>query len=253
MSILTFYNLGQSFGAVDIFGGLSGSIAHGGKVGLVGPNGIGKTTLLRVLAGLARPGSGGVHLASGTRVGYLRQEAMRAFANQDNTVYEEMLTVFADLRQQAEQLRQMEVAMSNGEFSAPLLDRYGAVQEAFELAGGYDYKVRIQQVLDGLGFGREQWHMPLAHCSGGQKTRALLARLLLEEPDLLILDEPTNHLDVEAIEWLENRLRAWEGAMLVVSHDRYFLDKVVNTIWEMSRNGIEAYRGNYSAYLLQRE
>ena len=197
MSILTFNNLGQSFGAADIFSGLSGTIAHGGKVGLVGPNGIGKTTLLRLLAGLAPPASGGIHLAPGTRVGYLRQEAMRAFAHQNNTVYEEMLTVFAPLQKQAQQLRQMETAMSSGNFSAELLDRYGALQEAFELAGGYDYEVRIRQTLDGLGFDREQWPMPLAHCSGGQKTRALLARLLLEEPDLLVLDEPTNHLDVE--------------------------------------------------------
>ena len=253
MSILSFSYLAQSFGAVELFSGLNASLPNDGKVGLVGPNGIGKTTLLRLLAGLEPPKQGNVHLAKGARVGYLRQEAVTAFADHDNTVFEEMLSVFAHLEKMAVQLRQMEKAMSAGEHSKELLDHYGAVQEAYEQAGGYDYDVRIKQVLTGLGFGPQQWAMPLAHCSGGQKTRALLARLLLEQPDLLILDEPTNHLDVTAIEWLEGMLRSWSGALLIVSHDRYFLDKVVNAIWEMGRNGLETYRGNYSAYLRQRE
>ena len=127
------------------------------------------------------------------------------------------------------------------------------VQERFERSGGYDYDLLIRQVLQGLGFGEESWQLPLSHLSGGQKTRVLLARLLLERPDLLILDEPTNHLDVEAIEWLESALKNWDGAVLLVSHDRYFLDRVVDSIWEMSRQGIEVYRGNYSSYVQQRE
>ncbi len=253
MSILTFNNLGQSFGAVDIFVGLSGSLPNDGKVGLVGANGIGKTTFLRLLAGVDMPIQGGIHITKGIRVGYLRQEAVAAFADSENTIFEEMLTVFAHLEKLENQLRQMEKAMSAGDFSDDLLQRYGTIQEIYEQAGGYDYDVRIRQTLTGLGFGADLWTMPLAHCSGGQKTRALLARLLLEQPDLLILDEPTNHLDVMAIEWLETVLRNWSGALLIVSHDRYFLDKVVNRIWEMSRNGIESYRGNYSAYLRQRE
>ncbi len=253
MSILTFHHLTQSFGAVDIFAGLSASIAHQARIGLVGANGIGKTTLLRILAGQARPMGGNVHVSRGVRLGYLRQEAESAFAALDNTVYQEMLAVFAGIQEQAAQLRQMEDRMSQGDFSAELLDSYGCLLEGFELAGGYDYELRIQQTLTGLGFAAADWHLPLRHCSGGQKTRALLARLLLEEPDLLILDEPTNHLDVSAIEWLENTLRTWTGAMLIASHDRYFLDEVVNTVWEMSRNGLEAYRGNYTAYLQQRE
>jgi ATP-binding cassette subfamily F protein 3 len=252
MSLLSFSYLGQTFGAVDIFAGLTAALPSDGKVGLVGPNGIGKTTLLRILAGLEQPKYGSVHLARNTRVGYLRQEAVAAFADRENTVFEEMLSVFAHLEKMAVQLRQMENRMSEGDYSAELLDRYGAVQEAYEGAGGYDYDVRIKQVLTGLGFGPKQWAMPLAHCSGGQKTRALLARLLLEEPDLLILDEPTNHLDVAAIEWLERMLRQWSGALLIVSHDRYFLDKVITSIWEMGRNGLESYRGNYSAYVRQR-
>jgi ATP-binding cassette subfamily F protein 3 len=253
MSILSFQNLSQSYADVDIFTGLDASIPHNARISLVGPNGIGKTTLLRILAGESPPSAGSVHRKKGIRIGYSQQEAMRAFSNQGNTVYAEMLTVFAGLKRQEGQLRQMEASMSQGDYSQSLLEQYGEAQEAFELAGGYDYEVRIQQVLDGLGLKRHHWHMPLSHCSGGQKTRALLARLLLEKPDLLILDEPTNHLDMVAVEWLENRLRTWEGAILIVSHDRYFLDKAASHIWEMSRNGIEEYQGNYTAYLQQRQ
>ncbi|MCL5275684.1 MAG: ABC-F family ATP-binding cassette domain-containing protein [Chloroflexi bacterium] len=250
---MTITNVGQSFGAFDVFQGISASIPNDGKIGLVGPNGIGKTTLLLIMAGLAQPTSGNVHLAKGRRLGYLRQEAVEAFAERENTVYQEMLTVFAGLQEQQNQMHRMEEAMAGGDASEELLNRYSELQEAFVHAGGYDYDLRIKQTLDGLGFKQLDWDMPLNHLSGGQKTRALLARLLLEGPDLLIMDEPTNHLDIEAVEWLETTLRAREGAFLVVSHDRYFLDRTVNTIWEMSRSGIEVYRGNYSAYLMQRQ
>ena len=162
---------------------------------------------------------------------------MEAFADRDNTVYAEMLTVFADLQAQQERLHELEAEMAAGDHAEELLEEYGQLQEAFEHAGGYDYEMRIQQTLEGLGLGKKHWDMPLNHLSGGQKTRALLARLLLEKPDLLMLDEPTNHLDIEAVEWLEHTLREWEGAVLIVSHDRYFLDNTVNTIWEMSRSG----------------
>jgi ATP-binding cassette subfamily F protein 3 len=253
MSILSAANLGQYFGTYDVFHGISASVPNDAKIGLVGPNGVGKTTLLRILAGIDTPTSGSVHRAKGTRLGYLRQEAVDAFAERDNTVYGEMLTVFAALRAQAVQLQEMEARMAGGDMTEALFEEYGAVQEAFEHAGGYEYEIRIAQVLEGLGFTAAEWDMPLGHLSGGQKTRALLARLLLETPDLLILDEPTNHLDVQAIEWLERALRAWKGALLVVSHDRYFLDNVVDHIWEMSRTGIEVYRGNYSAYVQHRQ
>ncbi|RMH00574.1 MAG: ABC transporter ATP-binding protein [Chloroflexi bacterium] len=252
MALLTASYLSQSFGATDIFSGISLSIPKDGKIGLVGPNGVGKTTLLLILAGLSAPAAGTVQLVRGCRIGYLPQESSQAFANNEHTVYEEMLAVFADLRQEEARLRAVEAQMAEGVFSEELLAQYSRMQEAFELAGGYTYEVRIRQVLTGLGFSEEDWQLPLVHLSGGQKTRVLLARLLLEQPDLLILDEPTNHLDVEAIEWLEGALRMWPGAVLVVSHDRYFLDRVVNTIWEMSGTGLQVYRGNYTAYLEQR-
>ncbi|HEY9076572.1 MAG TPA: ABC-F family ATP-binding cassette domain-containing protein [Anaerolineaceae bacterium] len=253
MSILAADSLGLSFGAFDLFKGISVSIANDSKIGLIGPNGIGKTSLLLILAGINQPTTGRVTIARGKKLGYLRQEAVEAFADRDNTVYAEMLTVFSGLQEQENFLRALEDQMAAGETSSALLDAYGKAQEAYEQAGGYDYDVRIQQTLEGLGLGKKHWHTPLNHLSGGQKTRALLARLLLEKPDLLMLDEPTNHLDVDAIEWLERTLRDWQGAVLIVSHDRYFLDNTTNMIWEMSSTGIETFTGNYSAYLLQRQ
>jgi len=253
MSVVRFEELGKSFGALDLFTGLSAEVPRGGRIGLVGPNGVGKTTMLRILVGHELPSTGTVVHAKGTRIGYLEQEAAQAFAALDHSVFEEMLLVFKDLRAREADLRHMEAQMAEGDSSEELLERDGAAQEAFAHAGGYQYELRIAQVLSGLGFTEEQQAMPLNYCSGGQKTRALLARLLLDEPDLLVLDEPTNHLDIEAVAWLETTLQRWRGALLIVSHDRYFLDQVVTTIWEMGRRGLEIYRGNYSAYLAQRE
>ena len=253
MSILTTENLGLSFGDFDLFWGISVQVANKSKIGLIGSNGVGKTSLLLILAGLNQPTSGKVHLARGRRIGYLPQEAMDAFEDPQQTIYAEMLTVFSQVQAQQARLSQLEAAMSAGNYTVALLEEYGDLQEAFERAGGYDYELRIQQTLDGLGLGKQSWSMPISHLSGGQKTRALLARLLLQKPDLLMLDEPTNHLDLEAVEWLERKLSEWEGAVILVSHDRYFLDNLAGTIWEMTPSGIEVYSGNYSAYLLQRQ
>ena len=250
---MKFQNIGKAFGAVDLFTGLSADVPRGARIGLVGPNGIGKTTLLRILIRQQLPTAGDVFVSKGTRIGYLEQEAADGFTGLKQTVFEEMLNVFGELRTREAALRRMETEMAEGATSEALLARYGTAQEAFAHDGGYDYELQIQQVLSGLGFLDEQQHMLVAHCSGGQKTRALLARLLLEKPDLLVLDEPTNHLDIEAVAWLESVLQRWEGALIVVSHDRYFLDQIVTVVWEMSRRGIETYRGNYSAYLMQRE
>jgi ATP-binding cassette, subfamily F, member 3 len=253
MSILTAHNLSSSFGAFDVFRGISLTVPNHAKIGLIGPNGIGKTSLLLILAGINQPTTGTVHIARGRRFGYLRQEAVEAFANRSNTVYTEMLAVFSELQAQQERLHNLEARMASGDYTETLLDEYGELQEAFERAGGYDYELRINQTLQGLGLGKEHWDLPLNHLSGGQKTRALLARLLLEKPDLLMLDEPTNHLDLEAVEWLECTLNDWDGAVIIVAHDRYFLDNTVSAIWEMSRTSIEVYSGSYSAYLLQRQ
>lgn len=253
MSIVNLSGLGLSFGAFDVFKNVTASVPNDGKIGLIGPNGIGKTSLLLILAGLSTPSTGSVHLARGKRLGYLRQEAVEAFADRANTVWAEMLSVFEALHALEAELRALEARMAAGDHAPEILAEYGEKQAAFEHAGGYDYEVRIKQTLEGLGFDKTLHATPIRQLSGGQKTRALLARLLLEQPDLLILDEPTNHLDTEAVEWLENTLHEWPGALLVVSHDRYFLDNVVNTIWEMSRVGVEVYRGNYSVYLTQRE
>jgi ATP-binding cassette, subfamily F, member 3 len=253
MSILTAENLGVSFGAFDLFRGISVTVANDGKIGLIGPNGVGKTSLLLLLAGINQPSEGKVYLARGKRIGYLRQEAIETFADRSNTVYEEMQSVFASLHEQQARLHELEEQMAAGDFSEEKMAEYGRRQEAFTHAGGYEVDVRIQQTLEGLGLSKQHWQMPLSHLSGGQKTRALLARLLLEKPDLLMLDEPTNHLDIEAVEWLEHALGEWEGAVLIVSHDRFFMDNTVNTIWEMTPSGIETYSGGYSSFLLQRE
>jgi len=253
MSVVRFQSVSKAYGALDLFSGLSADVPRGARIGLVGPNGIGKTTLLRILVGQELATSGRVITAKTTRIGYLEQEAADGFAERSHTVYDEMLEVFAELREREAVLRRLEAQMAEGDSSEDLFSRYGRAQEAFAHDGGYEYELRIQQVLSGLGFQREEQHMPLAHCSGGETTRALLARLLLDKPDLLVLDEPTNHLDIEAVAWLESTLQKWDGAVIIVSHDRYFLDQVVNVIWEMSARGLETYRGNYSAYLTQRE
>jgi ATP-binding cassette subfamily F protein 3 len=255
MSLITATNLGKSFGAFDLFLGISLNIPPRARLAIVGPNGIGKTTLLRILIGEDPPSQGQVVRARGVQVGYLPQEA--TFVDSENSLWEECLAAFEDVRTMEVELAELESQMSrpglDDETIKFTIERYGKVQARFDHRGGYTYTNQIEQVLTGLGFSSEEFHYPLAHLSGGQRTRALLARLLLTGPDLLVLDEPTNHLDIQAVEWLEGYLSQWEGALLIVSHDRYFMDRVANTIFEMSRNGMETYRGNYSAYLVQRQ
>jgi len=249
VSLLTGSQLAKSYGPDDIFAGVDVAMPHAARVGLVGPNGAGKTTLLRIMAGLEDPTRGGVQRARGLRLGYLPQEAA---LYSEGDLWEEMLSAFTDLRAREAELARLEAAMADPAQSEDVLERYGALQHQFELDGGYTYETRIRQVLDGLNFEPIDYLRPVAQLSGGQKTRALLGRLLLESPDLLILDEPTNHLDIHAVEWLEGWLTAWGGAVLIVSHDRYFLDQVVTTIWELAYGRLAEYRGNYSAYLRQR-
>ncbi len=247
MALLSGSGLTMSFGPFDIFDNVNITIHKGERAAIVGANGQGKTTLLRLLIGEEKPTRGEIHLAKGTKIGFLRQEVSR-FSG-EKTLYQLADDAFADVRDMGEMLSQMEKALATDE---SLLEKYGQLQSAFDIAGGYHYTQTIDVVLTGLGFSKTQYHQPLSIFSGGEQTRAHLARLLLERPDLLLLDEPTNHLDLAAIEWLEKYLATWRGAVLIVSHDRYFLDKVVNRIFELSFSSLERYRGNYSAYLRQR-
>ena len=249
MSVVSGRQLAKYFGAQDVFADIEFDIARGDKVGLVGPNGAGKTTLLRLILGLEEPNRGSVHRARGMRIGYLPQHP--EFSSQQ-TLYQEMLDVFAELHEQQRVVLALAEELADDPENADLLARYARLEEQLELAGGYEYENNVRRVLDGLGFGVETYQWPIAVLSGGQVTRALLAKLLLEKPELLVLDEPTNYLDLAAMEWLEAYLRDWPHSLLVVSHDRYFLDEVVNRIWEMNHGTLTAYRGNYSHYLVQR-
>lgn len=248
MSLITTHNLAKSYGPDDIFDGISVEIPHKARIALIGANGAGKTTLLNLLMGADVPTEGSVAMAKGLRIGFLPQ---RPEMHGDHTIWEEQLNAFAHLRELEAELETVQAQLADADEA--LMARYGELQHAFELADGYLYETRIKTVLQGVGFRPEQYHLPLSKLSGGQKTRTLLARLLLDAPDVLILDEPTNHLDIDAVEWLESYLREFSGAVLAVSHDRYFMDSFAQTIWEMEYGVIEVYRGNYTHYLRQRE
>ncbi len=252
MPVLTFSNISKEYAGNFVFAGLSGSVEENSAIGIVGPNGIGKTTLLKLISGKEETSDGIVSKARSIGIGYLQQEAIEAFAEKENTVFEEMVAVFSHLIAMEEKLYSLEAEMGSDHSGESLLEEYGILQQKYEAAGGYEYTLQIEKTLEGLGFSSAERNMPLTHCSGGQKTRALLGRLLLEEPDLLILDEPTNHLDTQAVDWLEGVLLRWNKAIVIVSHDRHFLDSTAKEIWEMNSLGIERYKGNYSAYTMQR-
>ncbi len=250
MSLITATGLGKSYGSADIFSGIDLAIPPYGRIAIVGPNGIGKTTLIRILVGVEELSEGHIRRVKSLKIGYLPQEA--SLPN-EGLLWQECLAALSDLRAREAELVRLEAEMADPALAEEALARYGPLQHAFEQMGGYTYEARIRQTLTGLGFDEKDFQRPLGQLSGGQRTRALLARLLLENPDLLILDEPTNHLDIHAVEWLESYLSQWEGTALLVSHDRYFLDRGVDHIWEMCRDGLEVYRGHYSAYLEQRQ
>jgi ATP-binding cassette, subfamily F, member 3 len=243
MALIATEDLWHRYGAEVIFEKVSVGVQRGNRIGLVGLNGSGKSTLLRILAGLQEPTGGRVLRARSVRVGYLPQEPL---LESTATLFEEMLSAFERLREQEHTLHQLEQMLSCGNPSAELLQRYDELLEEFRQGGGYEYRHRIHQVLKGMGFSDE--HQPIAQLSGGQRARAALAKVLLQEPDVLLLDEPTNHLDIEALEWLEEYLSHWKGAFIIVSHDRYFLDKLVNKIWELEFGRLYEYPGNYSRY-----
>lgn len=249
MSLLTGTNLAKSFGADDIFEGISVEVPHKARIALVGPNGAGKTTLLNILLGLDTADAGVVARAKGLRMGFLPQRPELAG---NHTIWEEMLNAFTDLRRMEAKLIQLEHDLADPAKHDAVLAPYGELQHRFEELGGYTYETRIKMVLQGLSFTPEEYERPLGKLSGGQRTRALLGRLLLDAPDLLVLDEPTNHLDIQAVEWLEAFLKGFPGAVVAVSHDRYFMDMFASTVWELDFGVLEMYRGNYSHYTQQR-
>src|SRR5512137_60595 len=252
MSILTAHHISKSYGAHDVLTDVTLALAHGQRAALVGPNGAGKTTLLHILAGMDEPGGGAVHRARGQTIGFLPQHADQELS-EVTTLHDLMRSVFVNLDRLATQMRDLEQALADPDQHDAAMEKYSKIAEQFEHAGGYTFELRIEQVLSGVGFDLADLDKPVNILSGGQKTRALLARLILLDPDVLLLDEPTNHLDVSAVEWLEATLRDYHGALILVSHDRYFIDAVADTVWELQAGQIESYRGNYTDYLIQRE
>ena len=249
MSLLTANSISKSFGDLDVFSGVSLSIPQKARIGFVGENGSGKTTLLKILVGIDDCDTGTVSRSKDLTIGYLPQQIEIA---SQKTPYESCLESFSELIRTQEQLNRMEEELLAHPEDQDLIANYGRLQENFENRGGYTYRSKINQILQGLGLVNGEENRPWHQLSGGQKIRAYLAKILVSEPQLLVLDEPTNHLDINSIEWLESYIRDFPGAVLMVSHDRYFLDQCVNTIWELSF-AFETYRGNYSAYLQQRE
>ncbi|MGB4213467.1 MAG: ABC-F family ATP-binding cassette domain-containing protein [Dethiobacteria bacterium] len=250
MSLLILSEIGKSFGAQEVLENISLQLQAGDKAGLIGPNGAGKSTLLQIIAGLLEPDSGTVSLARGTRVGYLPQEPGREARGTLRSRLERPFRRLLELKEKIASLEQeiASRARSGAGDLDSLLARYGDFARRFEDEGGYLIESRISTVAAGLGFSPEELNRDTAHFSGGEKTRANLAELLLRDPDLLLLDEPTNYLDFEGLAWLEKYLAVSRSTMLIVSHDRYFLDRVVSQIFALEGRRLYSYRGNYSAY-----
>jgi len=237
-------------GDLKVLSRASLSVEAGEKIGLVGRNGAGKTTLLEILAGNSEADSGSVERIGGARVGVTSQ-SLYAGERGRISVEQEIISAFEPLMRRERELKELEVRLTEDP-SSLLLERYGRLQGEFERDGGYDYRARAASTLSGLGFAPADWKRPVGSFSGGEQSRIALARLLLEEPDLVLLDEPTNHLDLKAIEWLENFVKGAKSAVLVVSHDRYFLDAVAGSILELEDGRLTRYPGNYSEYVTEK-
>ena len=237
-------------GSLKILSGATLAVESGEKIGLVGRNGAGKTTLLNVLSGNSEPDSGGVERIGEAKV-RMTPQSLYAGPRGQHSVEEEILHAFEPLMRREKDLEGLEARLSENP-SSSLMERYGRLQSEFERDGGYSYRARAASAISGLGFAPEDWKRPVGSFSGGEQSRVALARLLLEEPDLVLLDEPTNHLDLQAIEWLENFIKGAKSAVLVVSHDRYFLDSVADSIVELDNGKLTRYPGNYSKYVEQK-
>ncbi|HEV3469274.1 MAG TPA: ABC-F family ATP-binding cassette domain-containing protein [Pyrinomonadaceae bacterium] len=241
----------KSYGSQEVLRGLSVQLNPGEHVGLVGRNGAGKTTLFRLVTGEETADRGDVVRARGLRLGLLEQHVD---FEPGTTVHEAALAAFADLQRIEHEMHRLEHRMAEeGSDLGQVFERYGELQHEFERLGGFEYAAKAEAILMGLGFGRETWAEPSEILSGGQKNRLGLARLLLAEPDVLLLDEPTNHLDVSAVEWLEEFLASYKSAYVIISHDRYFLDRACTRIVEIENGRAASYNGNYSHFLVERE
>ena len=249
MGTLKVTNLAKSFGIDELFTDVSFEVARGDKVGFVGANGAGKSTLMKILMGQEEYDAGNIQWDSNDTIGYVEQTA--DFAG--GTLYEEFQHAFDDIRalgtKKAELEQRMKTEGTEGEQGAALLDDYSRVMNRFEILGGYDYESRLRRIAYGLGFTEDDFKKDVQHFSGGQKTRICLAKALMREPDFLFLDEPTNHLDIERIEWLENFLQSYHGGVLIISHDRFFLDRVATRILELEGGQVTSYEGNYTYYM----
>jgi ATP-binding cassette, subfamily F, member 3 len=249
MTLIRVQHLVKTFAGVPVLQDVSWQIEAGRNIGLIGTNGSGKSTLLNIMSGVLTADSGTVERARGLRLGYLTQEMT---VEGDCTLYEEVREAFRPLLDMQGEMAVLESRLAQQTGSAADLQRYGTLLEEFNAREGYAIAARVEATLLGLGFRPTDLHTPVQHLSGGQKNMAALARVLLQEPDLLLLDEPSNHLDITATEWLESVLRAYRGTVVVISHDRYFLDRVVDEIMELEQHRLQRYVGNYSAYVTAR-
>ena len=252
MIILQANKIERSFAGEVLFDNISLQVDERDRIALVGKNGAGKSTLLKILVGEEEPTSGEINKKRDLSLSYLAQDSR---FESSNTIYDEMLHVFDDLRKTERTLRQMELDMGEktGADLEKLMQDYDRLSEEFRQAGGFTYEADIRAILNGFKFDESMWQMKIEELSGGQNTRLALAKMLLEKPNLLVLDEPTNHLDIETIAWLENYLVNYSGALLIVSHDRYFLDKVATITLDLTKHSLDRYVGNYSSFVEQKE
>lgn len=252
MIILQANKIERSFAGEVLFDNINLQVDERDRIALVGKNGAGKSTLLKILVGEEEPTSGEINKKKDISLSYLAQDSR---FESENTIYDEMLHVFDDLRRTETQLRQMELEMGekSGEDLDKLMADYDRLSENFRQAGGFTYEADIRAILNGFKFDESMWQMKIAELSGGQNTRLALAKMLLEKPNLLVLDEPTNHLDIETIAWLENYLVNYSGALIIVSHDRYFLDKVATVTLDLTKHSLDRYVGNYSRFVELKE
>lgn len=252
MIILQANKIERSFAGEVLFDNISLQVDERDRIALVGKNGAGKSTLLKILVGEEEPTSGEINKKRDLSLSYLAQDSR---FESSNTIYDEMLHVFDSLRKTEKSLRQMELAMgeTTGADLEKLMQDYDRLSEEFHQAGGFTYEADIRAILNGFKFDESMWQMKIEELSGGQNTRLALAKMLLEKPNLLVLDEPTNHLDIETIAWLENYLVNYSGALLIVSHDRYFLDKVATITLDLTKHSLDLYVGNYSSFVEQKE